>query len=198
MDEPTPPTYHRMPLELALPAGEVLRPFGPGDLDQLVAVVNDNLGRLRPWMPWAQQPVSVESQREFLEGSVRNWEQGTDFVYGIFEGDTILGGTGLHTRRGARVLEIGYWLAAAAEGRGLVTAATRVLAEVAASYDEVGEVVICCDEGNVRSAAVPRRLGFTLSGVEQVEAQAAGETGWHEIWTMPTSVIRAGWAGLAG
>ncbi|MDQ1746157.1 MAG: hypothetical protein QOD07_420 [Frankiaceae bacterium] len=193
MDEPTPPTYHRMPRELTLPTGEVLRPFGPADLDQLVAVVNDNLERLRPWMPWAQQPVTAESQGEFLAGSLRNWADGTDFVYGVFAGDAIVGGTGLHTRRGPGVLEIGYWLAAAAEGRGLVTAATRVLAEVAASYDEVAEVVICCDEANVRSAAVPRRLGFRLAGVEAVEPKAAGETGWHQVWTLPTAVIRAGW-----
>jgi RimJ/RimL family protein N-acetyltransferase len=53
--------------------------------------------------------------------------------------------------------------------------------------------VICCDEGNARSAAVPQRLGFTLAAVEEREPLAASETGWHQIWTLPTAVIRAGW-----
>lgn len=185
--------YNRMPRELALPTGEVLRPFGLDDLEQLVDVVNDNLDHLRPWMPWAQEPVTAATQTEFLTASARNWTEGTDFVWGIRDGNAILGGIGLHTRRGPGVLEIGYWLQASAQGRGLITAATRVVAEVAASYDEVGEVVICCDEGNVRSAAVPGRLGFTLARVEEREALAASETGWHQIWTMPAAVIRVGW-----
>jgi len=196
MDEVVGPTYHRMPGELRLPTGELLRPFSFDDLDQLVAVVNAELEHLRPWMPWAQQPVTAEAETEFLNGSARNWAAGTDFVYGIVDDEgAILGACGLHTRRGPGVLEIGYWLRAGAQGRGLATAASRLLAEVAASYDEVDEVAICCDEGNARSAAVPQRLGFTLAGVEQVEPVAAGETGWHQIWTMPTAVIRAGWPG---
>lgn len=193
MDEPTKPTYHRMPRELALPTGELLRPYDAGDLDQLVDVVNDNLEHLRPWMPWAQVPVTAESQSEFLASSAANWADGTDFVYGVFAGAVLLGSVGLHTRHGSGVLEIGYWVRASAQGRGLVTAATRVLAEVAASYAEVDRVAIYCDEANLRSAAVPRRLGFTLSGIAEVEPLAAAETGRHQIWTMPTEVIRAGW-----
>jgi RimJ/RimL family protein N-acetyltransferase len=195
MGEAGEPTYHRMPREIALPTGEVLRPFTIGDLDQLTGVVNANIDHLRPWMPWAQEPVTAEAQREFLSRSAQNWDDGTDFVYGVFDGATILGGIGLHTRRGPGVLEVGYWLRADAQGRGLVTAGTRALADVAASYDEVEQVVICCDEANTRSAAVPRRLGFTLAAMEEREAQAAAETGWHQIWTLPTAAIRDGWPG---
>jgi RimJ/RimL family protein N-acetyltransferase len=205
MTEPAAPTYHRMPRELTLPAGELLRPFGPADLDQLTDIINANIEHLRPWMPWAQAPVTAESQGEFLTRSAADWQEGSDFVWGIFDGPailggptilggtTILGGIGLHTRRGPGELEIGYWLRADAQGRGIITAGTRLLAEVAASYDEVDQVVICCDEGNARSAAVPQRLGFTLAAVEEREPLAASETGWHQIWTLPTAVIRAGW-----
>jgi RimJ/RimL family protein N-acetyltransferase len=193
MGEPAEPTYHRMPRELTLPTGEVLRPFTAGDLGQLVDVVNANIEHLGPWMPWAQEPVTAQSQGEWLAASTRNWVTGTDFVYGLFDAATILGGIGLHSRRGPGVLEIGYWLRADAQGRGLVTAGARLLAEVAASYDEVEQVVICCDEANTRSAAVPRRLGFTLAAVEEREAQAPGETGWHQVWTLPAAIVRAGW-----
>jgi len=192
--------YDRMPRELTLAGGERLRPFELDDLDQLVEVINAELDHLRPWMPWAQEPATAEAELEFLNGSARNWSAGTDFVYAIVDGGAmprprILGALGLHNRRGPGALEIGYWLRASAQGRGLATAGSRLLAEVAASYDEVDEVVICCDEANVRSAAVPRRLGFTLAAVEEREPVAAGETGWHQIWTMPAAVIRAGWAG---
>ena len=43
------------------------------------------------------------------------FDLGTDFVMGIFDRDEsgVLGGTGLHKRRGAHALEIGYWIRAA-------------------------------------------------------------------------------------
>lgn len=193
MSEPSGIRYDGMPRELSLPGGEVLRPFGLDDVGQLVEVVNADLDHLRPWMPWARQPVSEQSQGEFVAASADQWATGTDFGYALRRGDEILGAAGLHSRRGPGVLEIGYWIRREEEGRGLVTAAARRLARVAASYDEVHEVVICCDEANTRSAAVPRRLGFTLAAVEECEPLAAGETGWHQVWVLDADVVRYSW-----
>jgi RimJ/RimL family protein N-acetyltransferase len=185
--------YAGMPRRLALPTGEVLRPFEIDDVPGLVRVVNDNLDRLRPWMPWAGETVTVDSQTEFVRSSEDNWAAGTDFVFGIVAGDEVLGGTGLHTRRGPDVLEIGYWLRREAEGRGLVTAAARALTVVAASFPHVSSVAICCDEANVRSAAVPPRLGYSLVAVEEREPLAADETGWHQVWSIDADVVRESW-----
>ena len=43
-------------------------------------------------------------------------------------------------------------------------------------------MIIVCDEANVRSAAIPKRLGYTLDRVETRPPEAPGETGRMQIW----------------
>ena len=64
-----------------------------------------------------------------------------------------------------RSVEIGYWIAADFQGRGLVTRASHFLVDYAFNQLELNRVVIRCAEGNSRSAVIPKRLGFTQEGV---------------------------------
>ena len=42
-------------------------------------------------------------------------------TYGIFDGDRLVGGTGLHRRSDAGVFEIGYWVHVGCVRRGIAT-----------------------------------------------------------------------------
>jgi RimJ/RimL family protein N-acetyltransferase len=174
-----------VPEHIVLDDGIVIRRYVEDDIAGLVDVVNANLDHLRPWMPWAQQPQTVEAQLEWFREAERAWADGTNYVYGIFAADgRLLGGTGFHIRNGPGVLEIGYWLTADAEGQGIVTRASAALTEAAARIDGVTRVEIHCDVANTRSSAVPRRLGYTLVRSEPREIAAPGESGRHEIWSI--------------
>jgi RimJ/RimL family protein N-acetyltransferase len=48
-------------------------------------------------------------------------------------------------------------------------------------------VEIHCDEANVRSAAVPRRLGYRLDRVEDGDRTAPADTGRRMIWVLDGS-----------
>ncbi len=106
----------------------------------------------------------------------------------------LVGGMGLHTRRGRGTLEIGYWIAAAHTRRGYATAGARALTDAAFALPGVERVEIRCDEANQASAAVPRRLGFTLEEVIDRPAAAPAETGRGMIWAIGRDV----WRGRAG
>jgi len=175
-----------LPERIELDEGVVVRTYTADDIPQLVDVVNDNLDHLRPWMPWAQVPATLEAQTAWWRGSRQPREDGgADLPYGVYEvNGRLVGGTGFHARSGPGVLEIGYWLAADATGRGLMTRVTAALVDVARRIDGVQRVEIKCDEANGRSAAIPRRLGFRLVGVEPCEPAAAAETGRHEVWVL--------------
>jgi ribosomal-protein-serine acetyltransferase len=56
--------------------------------------------------------------------------------------------------------EIGYWLRASAHGQGFCAEATRLLAVAAFETLGAARVEVRCDSANVKSANVPRRLGF--------------------------------------
>jgi RimJ/RimL family protein N-acetyltransferase len=167
----------------------VIRTYAAEDMPQLVDVVNRQLDHLRPFMPWAQEPVTVEAQTAWWRGTMQPRDDGTgDVAYGIFAmSGALLGGTGYHLRGAPGVVEIGYWLSADATGRGLMTRVTAALVDVARQLDGVQRVEIKCDETNTRSAAIPRRLGFRLARVEAREPAAAAETGCDQVWVLDLS-----------
>lgn len=177
------------PERIELDADVVVRTYAPEDMPQLVDVVNRNLEHLRPFMPWAQQPATVEAQTAWWRGTMETRDDGTgDLAYGIFAtSGALLGGTGFHVRGAPGVVEIGYWLTADAAGHGLMTRVTAALVDVARQLDGVQQVEIKCDVANTRSAAIPRRLGFRLDRTEPREPAAAGETGSDQVWALDLS-----------
>ena len=136
------------------------------------------MGHLSPWMPWATPSnATPEVQSARLVQVELHWVNGTDFDYLIVTGggsqvapDTIAGRLSLMTRQGAGVLEIGYWLSADQTGRGFVTNAARALT----------------------TAAIPKRLGYTLDRVVDREPVASGDTGREMVWTMQKAHWSAG------
>lgn len=157
---------------------------------ELARLVNENLGHLRPWMPWAQESMTETRQDEFITAVDRGWAGLTEFVYGVFVQGRMVGSAGLHERgRRDGTLEIGYWISAAETGRGYATAASHELTKAAFQLLDVDAVEIRCDEANVASAAIPARLGYRLRETCAREPGAPGESGKEQVWEM----TRAGW-----
>ena len=71
------------------------------------------------------------------------------------------GGTGLHNRLGGKALEIGYWIHAEHINQGLATEVSAALTKTAFEVYKVERVEIHCDPENLRSASIPRKLGYT-------------------------------------
>jgi RimJ/RimL family protein N-acetyltransferase len=180
--------FFGVPERLELDDGVVVRRYVEADIPALVDVINASIDHLAPWMPWAQEPVTIDAQMQFYRDTDKQWNEGTNFVYGVFDPDGhVLGGTGFHVRNGPGVLEIGYWLAPGSVGRGLMTRVADALTKAAAAVPGVRRVEIHCDAANARSSAIPKRLGYALARVEDREVVAPGESGRHLIWVMPVS-----------
>lgn len=142
----------------------LLRCWDPADAPRLKEAVDQSLDHLRDWMPWAHdEPQELQQKIERLRQFRGKFDLGQDFVYGIFSRDEtrVLGSSGLHTRLGDGAREIGYWIHKDFINQGLATEAAAALTRVAFEIEKVRRVEIHCDPANVRSAAVPRKLGFT-------------------------------------
>jgi RimJ/RimL family protein N-acetyltransferase len=167
---PHPPRYRIETARL------VLRSWEPDDAPRMKRAVDDSLDHLRTWMPWAMdEPTELPALAERLAHFRDQFLAGRDFLFAIFDRDEreLLGGTGLHQRGPAGSLEIGYWLRADTTGQGYITEATDALVREAFDVCGVERVVIRCDSRNVRSAAVPLRLGFVHAAT--LEQDPAGE-----------------------
>ena len=143
----------------------VARCWNPVDAPLLKEAVDASLDHLRPWMPWARhEPQTLAQKVELLREFRGEFDLGANSVYAIFDAgeERVLGGTGLHPRIGADGLEIGYWIRADAVGRGLATESTAALTRVAFEVADVGRVEIHCAANNHASAAIPRKLGYSL------------------------------------
>ena len=95
-----------------------------------------------------------------------NFDLDQDRAYGAFEPESgrMLGESFLLKRAGIAALEIGYWLRKDAVGQGIATEMASALVKVAFEFDKVRRLDLMCSPENERSAAVARRLGFTLEG----------------------------------
>lgn len=163
----------------------VVRCYDPSDARMLAESVSESVEHLRPWMPWAHdEPEPFEEKVKRLKRFRGMFDLGHDFVYGIFNADEtkLLGGTGLHTRLGAHQLEIGYWIHKDYVNQGLVTESTSALVKVAFELLRVHRLEIHCDPRNLRSAAIPRKLGFTHEGTLRLKTRFLD--GWIDsmIW----------------
>jgi RimJ/RimL family protein N-acetyltransferase len=142
----------------------VVRCWHPVDAPLLSAAIAQSLEHLKAWMPWAHdEPKDLQQRMDWLRQSRGKFDLGQNFNYGIFNPDEtqVLGGIGLHTGIGNDALEIGYWIHAHHINQGLATEAAAALTKVAFTVNGVARVEIHCDPTNLRSAAIPRKLGFT-------------------------------------
>ncbi|MFF0295872.1 GNAT family N-acetyltransferase [Kitasatospora sp. NPDC004614] len=180
-----PLTAGRPPELLPIGGGAHLRRRRLADAAALNAAVIANLDHLRPYMPWAANaPTLPESEQLSVRGE-QVWDEGTDFMYLLgldAEPALVIGGFGLHGRLGPGALEIGYWVHREHTGRGLATAAARALTEAALALPGITRAEIHCDESNTASAAVPRKLGYTLNRIDSATPTAPAETGRKMIW----------------
>jgi ribosomal-protein-serine acetyltransferase len=165
--------------------GLILRRWTVEDAEALGEAVAENLDHLRPWMPWiAAEPLSLAARRGMLSRWERDWRAGGDVLLGIFSGGQVAGSTGLHHRHGPRTLAIGYWVHVDLLRQGIATRVARLLTEAALAQPGVGGVEIHHDKANLRSAAIPRRLGYRFLGETPDRVEAPGEVGVDCGWRM--------------
>jgi ribosomal-protein-serine acetyltransferase len=182
------------PLPIDLGDGAVVRRYTMKDLDAIWAVASGERDRLGEWMPWVEHTTSIDVQRVWLEKVIA--DAGGLEGCGILVDGELAGGVGLSWDPFLIAGEIGYWNRRTFEGRGLITRAAAEFTRLAFEHVGLNRVVIRAGVGNVRSRAVPERLGYVQEGVERGGGKGLG--GFYDIvvyamladeWTQPVSGI---------
>lgn len=140
-----------------------VRPYRVSDAEALKEAVDESREYIRPWLPFADAHRTVEESRDWIIQQEAQWLLRESMNASVWENATqrFIGGIGLHIQDWkARSFEIGYWLRPSAAGHGYMTEAAQLLTDYAFEHLAANRVQIRCDARNVRSAAIPRRLGF--------------------------------------
>lgn len=160
------------------------------DADELFHVVDANRTYLTQWLPWLPAVTGPADSRRTIEASLRQFANHQGFHAVICFDQQIVGSIGFHgIDWNNRITSLGYWLAESHQGRGLMTASCRAMVEHAFTAWEMNRIAIRCATGNVRSQAIPERLGFTREDVQR-------EAEWlydHFVDLINYAVLRRDW-----
>ena len=138
------------------------------DGNELYSVIDANRRHLRQWLGWVDVMRSPADSRSFVQSTMDRHARDGSFQCAIRVQDYIAGVIGyLWIDRTNRITQIGYWLAADYQGRGIMTRACQALTRHAFTALELNRVEIAAAPENRRSCAIAERLGFVEEGLHR-------------------------------
>jgi ribosomal-protein-serine acetyltransferase len=151
----------KLPLEIKVDDEITLRASNESDLDEFIKCILENIEFLKEYMLWARSENVEQESKESLTDSIEARKNNESTNYYIIYKGVICGGTGIHKREETGMyLEFGYWLAEKQNGKGIITRSIEKLTELVFDNTEALGVDIGCDSNNIKSQAIPKRLGF--------------------------------------
>ncbi|MBI4220606.1 MAG: GNAT family N-acetyltransferase [Chloroflexi bacterium] len=174
------------------------------DAEHLFGLVDSNREHLGRWLPWISQVRTVADERAWIQGRLAPGASEAELALMVLENGTIVGALGISGLGSpGRACEIGYWLAKSAEGRGVMTRSCRAALKYCFEARSMNRVQIRAAVDNIRSRAIPERLGFTFEGVQRQAALVNGKyqdlavysllaSEWNAEKNAPAPYVRGG------
>ena len=144
----------------------LLRTYREEDAAELFETVNSSRAYLAPWLSWVSKTTKQEHSLQFIQQSQHELHTQQSLAMGIFIDGKLAGGIGMHQWEHAlKRAQLGYWLAKAHSGKGIVARSIQALAQHL--FDNVGlnKLEIHFVAANKRSAKVAERLGCKVEGI---------------------------------
>lgn len=144
-----------------------IRPLESEDAPILHSAVNQTLSYLLPFMDWAHEELSEESQAERIEISCQRFASKVEYDFAVFDDESeFLVSASFHPSktRNKNAVEIGYWTHAKHRNKGLATVVTKILTVVAFEFLKCDRVEIGCNKDNTSSKRVIEKCKFVFEG----------------------------------
>jgi ribosomal-protein-serine acetyltransferase len=142
----------------------ILRRLTAADAEAFAKHVRSDIERLGRYLPWPAPTSSVEGAQSWLE-AYEQFRDGRVIVLGAWDGQELLGGVLLfHHDRPSAALELGCWVVASAERKGVTSAGARTLIAFARNALAVQRIEWRASTLNVASRRLAEHLGFKHEG----------------------------------
>ncbi|MDU0154651.1 GNAT family N-acetyltransferase [Bacillus cabrialesii] len=156
-----------VPLRLETERLILRAPHQTGDGKIVNQAIRDSFSELKAWLPFAQELPTVEETEINLRNAHINFLKRESFRFLIFDkaSNNFIGITSLQ-----RIdwtipkCEIGYWVNTKFGGNGNMTEAIKKLATFGLHNIKFRRIEIRCESTNLKSRAIPEKLGFVFEG----------------------------------
>lgn len=151
--------------ELTVNQDIALRSVNESYVDDLYALVVANRDFLQQALNWPQYVTGPEETRKNIHGNYLLHHRGYAKMFLIFYRDALCGVFSFNQIEPLnKTAYIGYWIAEAMQGKGIISQCVQTVMQHYADKGEVRRFVIKCRVDNTASNRVAQRCGFTLEG----------------------------------
>lgn len=154
--------------KLEIDVHQYLEKLKIGHVNDIFLAIDQNRRFLRKWLPFVDFTNKIGDTEKFVRSVLSKQSAHRDEVYVIWYKSEFAGLIGFkeidHLNN---KVEIGYWLIERMTGKGIATAATRKMINLAFRNMNMNRIQIRCGVGNEKSSAIPRRIGFSFEGIER-------------------------------
>lgn len=151
-------------------------PHRTGDGCIVNQAIRDSFDELKAWLPFAQKLPEVEETEINLRKAYINFLKRESFRFLIFHRgtDDFIGTVSLQgIDWNIPKCEIGYWINTKFGGNGYMTEAVNVVTDFGLNQLEFKRIEIRCESTNLKSRAIPEKLGYELEGILRNEDLSA-------------------------
>lgn len=139
-----------------------IRPFESEDVPEFFAAVRGSVNDLGRWMPWCHADYSMDEAKAWLATCQAEWVRGTSYPFLIVESKSheVVGSVDINQINSEHGFgNIGYWVASEYAGKGIATAAVKLVVQF--GFEEIGltrlEIIALTE--NVASHRVAEKAG---------------------------------------
>ena len=172
-------------LEIHVSSDILLREVSVNDAAAIFQLIDNNREYLRRWLPFVDYSKAVSDTEAFIR-SVTAEANTTDIVFVVLYQGQHAGIIGFKSIDLANLkLEVGYWLAEGQQHKGIMVRCCEALVKYAFEKMQINRIQIKVAVGNSRSSSIPKKLHFTLEGVERDgELQSNGRFHDLEVYSL--------------
>jgi ribosomal-protein-alanine N-acetyltransferase len=164
-----------------------IRPLQPADAAVLLDLRSRHRAFLEPWEPLRDDGFyTLERQRQGVEASVREREEGRSAPFVVVHDDAVVGAVNLTAivRGVFQNAYLGYWMSPEFGGRGFATEAVRQAVDDAFRTLALHRVQAAVIPRNAASIRVLEKLGFREEGLALRYLRIAGVWEDHRLFAV--------------
>lgn len=157
-----------------------LRVPEPSDAGAILDAVRESLAELQPWMSWCHPGYALADALDWAGSRRQAAAEGNAYEFVIANPDGgLLGCCGVNTvNKENRFANLGYWVRTSRTGRGIATAAVRLLAGWAFAHTDLERLEIVVAVGNAASLRVADKAGAVREGT--LRSRICVHGGFHD------------------